>query len=88
MIYLSDVQKGNLVFSWTPVAFDAYCSSMRYIITSDCGTCPTFTNMTTATCSDVQLTTNAVTCHFRVSSDICDLPENPSSPVEVTLKGI
>jgi hypothetical protein len=85
-IYLSDAQKGKLVFSWTPVAFDADCFSVQYSIISDCGTCM-ITNMTTATCSDLQLSTNAVTCHFSVSSAICDLPGDPSSLVPVTLKG-
>ena len=46
--------------------------------------------MTTATCSDLQLSTNAVLCQFRLSSVACDLVENPSTvpPVSVTLKGI
>jgi hypothetical protein len=88
IIYLSDVQKGKLVFSWTPVALDADCFSVQYSITSDCGTCTiTKFNMTTATCSDLQLSTNAVTCHFSVSSAICDLSGDTSSPVPVTLKG-
>ena len=64
------------------------CSTLQYIIASDCGVCPSVTNMTTATCSDLQLTTNAVLCHFRVSSRACDLVGNPSSPTAVTLKGI
>ena len=84
-IYLVDAQKEELLFSWTPVASND-CSGQKYSITSDCGTC-TITNMTTATCSDFQLTTNAVTCHFSVSSVVCDQAGDPSSPVSVTLKG-
>ena len=64
------------------------CSTLKlgYNITSDCGTC-VITNMTTATCSDLQLSTNASVCHFRVSSLVCDQAGDPSSPVAVTLKG-
>ena len=85
-LYLADAQQGRLVFNWTPVISN--CSTLQYNITSDCGTCYTFTNATTATCSDLQLTTNAVLCHFRVSSRACDLVGNSSSPIAVTLKGI
>ena len=44
--------------------------------------------MITAACSDLQLTTNAVVCHFRVSSVVCGHTGNPSPPLSVTLKGI
>ena len=82
-IYLADAQPGTLVFSW--IASD--CSNLMYNITSDCGTCPTVTHMTTATCSNLQLLTKAVLCHFKISSVACGLIGNPSSPVVVTLKG-
>ena len=75
-----------LAFNWTPVISN--CSTLQYSIVSDCGTCPTVTNMTTATCSDLQLTTNASLCYFRVTSRACDLTGSPSSPTAVTLKGI
>ena len=84
-IYLADAQPGTLVFNWTPVIFN--CSTLQYSIASDCGACPSVTNMTSAMCSDLQMTTNAVVCHFRVSSRACGLVGNPSSPTAVTLKG-
>ena len=84
-IYLADAQKEKLVFSWNSVASNN-CSALNYTITSDCGSC-TITNMTIATCSDLQLTTNAVTCHFSINSDVCNQAGDPSSPVTVTLKG-
>ena len=85
-IYLTDAQPGTLVFNWTPVITN--CSTLQYSIISDCGTCPTITNATTAICSDFQLTTNANLCNFSVSSRACDLTGNPSSPIVVTLKGM
>ena len=84
-IYLADAQPGALVFNWTAI-FN--CSTLQYTIASDCGACPTVTNMTTAICSDLQLTTNAVLCHIRVSSRACNLVGIPSLPIGVTLKGI
>ena len=50
--------------------------------------CPTATNKTTGTCSDLQLTINPAVCHFRVGSQTCSLTGNLSSPVTVTLKSI
>ena len=84
-IYLADARPGTLVFNWIPVISN--CSMLQYNISSDCGTCPTVTNATTAICSDLQLTTNASLCHFRVSSRACDLLGNPSSSFAVNLKG-
>lgn len=83
-VYLANVQPGRLVFSWTA----SNCSSLLYNIISDCGICPSVTNKTTATCYDLQLMTNASTCHFRISSFVCDLAGNPSFPIPVILKGM
>ena len=81
-LYLADVQPGTLVFDWTPTISN--CSTIQYniITTSECGACPIVTNMTTATCSGIQPTTesDAVLCHIRVSSHACNLVGNPSLP--------
>ena len=84
-IYLADARKDELLFSWTHVASSG-CFSPTYNISSDCGTC-TITNVTMATCSDLQVTTDASVCHFGVNSVVCDQAGNPSSPVAVILKG-
>jgi hypothetical protein len=81
-IYLAHAQPGALVFNWT-----SNCSTLKYDITSDCGTCPPITNATTATCSDLQLTTDITLCNFRVSSVACDFVGNRSPPFVVMLKG-
>lgn len=87
---LADVQPGKLVFNWTPVI--SSCSTLQYDVTStsNCGSCTVVANTSvttvTATCSDLPLTTDAVTCHFRVRSCACGLVGNPSSPVALTLK--
>jgi hypothetical protein len=88
IIYLSGASEDELEFSWTPVASDIYCSSLLYRIASDCGTCQYYiTSETIANCFDLQLTTSAIECHFRVSSVVCDLSGDPSFPVAVILKG-
>ena len=81
-VHLTDVRPGQVTFTWTSVS-SSYCSVnfVNYSITSDCGVCPTTTNMTTVTCSDLQLSTEPVECTFRVSSVVCDLTGNPSEPV-------
>ena len=86
-VYLSDASEDKLEFLWTPVASDINCSSLVYNITSDCGTCLFVTSETITNCSDLQLTTSAMECHFSVSSVVCDLSGDPSSPVAVMLKG-
>ena len=85
-LHLTDAQPGKLTFNWSSVISNN-CSIPLYNITSDCGICPTVTNITTVTCSDLQLTTNVDTCHFRVSTQTCNLTGNLSSSVTVTLKG-
>ena len=87
-VYVADARTGTLVFNWTPVISNCSTAFLQYSITSDCGACPTVTNLTTATCSDLQLSTNAVMCQFSVSSHACGLVGNSSSPTAVTLKGI
>ena len=39
------------------------------------------------TCSNLPLTTSAITCLFRASSDVCGFVGNPSFPIAVILKG-
>ena len=58
-----------LVFDWSdPVAPD--CSAIHYnVLSSDCGSCPTTTNHTTVTCTDVP--TKDSTCTFAVWRVIC-----------------
>ena len=87
-LFLVDVQPGTLVFNWTSA--NSNCSTLQYNVTttSECGACPTVTNTTTATCSGIQLTTDAVLCHIRISSRTCNLVGNPSLPTTVSLKGI
>ena len=83
----ADVHAGQVMLTWTSVS--SFCSSVSYSITSDnCGICPATTNTTTATCFDLQLSTEPVACTFRVSSMVCDLTGNPSEPVVVTIKGM
>ena len=84
-INLAEVQPGKLIFNWTSTI--STCSTVQYNIASDGGSCPVVTNMTTVTCSDLQLTANANVCHFRVSNRACGLVGTSSSPVAVTLKG-
>lgn len=84
-IHLADAQPGKLTFNWTSSTSNS--STLQYDIASDCGTCPTVANMTTATCSNLQVSTNTSLCHFRVSTLACNLAGFLSPPTAITLKG-
>ena len=78
-VSLARIGQGQLIFNWT----DYLCSSVEYIISSDCGDCPHSTNTTAATCSGLQLPTIAdgIVCSFQVSSMACGITGNSGSPV-------
>ena len=63
-----------LTFTWSPVAPDYEYSVFNYtynILASNCGSCPTTTNYTTVTCTDVP--TNGSTCTFAVQAVVCEV---------------
>ena len=69
-IYINEVglNPNWLTFQWNSVAPD--CSTVHYNINaSNCGSCPTTTDHTNATCTDVQ--TNGGVCTFTVSVVVC-----------------
>ena len=58
----------ELEFTWSPVALT--CPIIHYnILASNCGSCPTVTNYTTITCTDIP--TNGRTCEFAVQTVVC-----------------
>ena len=71
----------HLTFSWSSVAPD--CPVIHYnILASNCGSCPTTTNHTSVTCTDVP-TENSV-CIFAIQTVLCGtLIGNESDPVIV-----
>ena len=83
-LYISsaDFSSRELTFKWSPVAPD--CPAIHYNISaSNCGSCPTTTNHTTVTCTDVP--TVGSVCTFAVQTVVCgNVTGNYSSPVEVT----
>ena len=73
---------GYFIFSWSAAASE--CSAVHYnILASNCGSCPTTTNHTTITCTDVP--TDGSTCVFAVQTVVCgNLAGNYSDMVTVT----
>ena len=64
----TDLVSKQLMFVWSPVAPD--CPTVHYnILASNCGSCPTTTNHTTVTCTDVP--TDGSTCIFAVQTAVC-----------------
>ena len=80
----------KLTFNWKAVRGD--CSTLRYLIESDCGTCPVNSVATTSATCSFQLPLTSASgpnfCNFSVRSIICnDVIGSKSIPVNVTLKG-
>ena len=72
----------HLTFSWSPVAPD--CSAIHYnILASNCGSCPTTTNHTEITCTNVP--TDGSECTFAVQTVACgNITGNTSDPISIT----
>ena len=74
----------ELAFRWSPVASD--CPAIRYnILASNCGSCPTTTNYTTVTCTDIP--TNNSVCIFAIQTVVCgNVTGNANNPIRVGVK--
>ena len=72
-----------LTFHWKRTATD--CSTVHYNInSSNCGSCPTATNRTSVTCTNIP--TNGGECVFAVSTVVCEnIIKNQSGKINVTL---
>ena len=64
----ADIASRQLIFSWSPVAPD--CPAIHYnILASNCGSCPTTTNHTTVTCTNIPPDYSG--CIFAVQTVVC-----------------
>ena len=83
-VHISAINFGSrqLEFIWSSVAPD--CPAIHYnILASNCGSCPTTTNHTNVTCTDVP--TNGSVCTFAIRSAVCgDITGNISDTVSIT----
>ena len=76
----ADFVSGKLTFSWSTV-----CPAIRYnILASNCGSCPTTTNYTNVTCTDIP--TNNSVCIFTIQTVVCgNISGQMSYPVMVSV---
>ena len=77
-VYISAIDIGSrkLGFAWSPATPD--CPVIPYnILTSNCGSCPTTTNYTNATCADVP--SDGSMCLFVVQPVVCGDTNGTSS---------
>ena len=74
----------TITWIWSPVAPD--CPAVYYnILASNCGSCPTTTNHTTVTCTDIPIYDSM--CSFAVQTVVCgNITANPSKEILVILK--
>ena len=84
-VQLTNVQPGQITFNWTSV--DTLCDSVSYnIIASNCGQCPSTTNNTTATCTDV--VASGQVCTFIIQAVVCGtITGSQASPTTVIMEG-
>ena len=77
-----DFQSNQLTFNWNPVAPD--CQAVEYhILASNCGSCPTTTNYTSVTCTDV---TSDGMCIFFVETVVCgSVATNQNDTLNITI---
>ena len=84
-LHISHINFGSrqLTFSWSPVALE--CPVVQYVINqSNCGSCSTITNHTSATCIDVP--TNKSACTFAIQTVICgDMVGDTSNSLTINL---
>ena len=79
----ADLVSRYLTFTWSSGVPD--CPAIHYnILASNCGSCPTTTNHTTVTCTDIA--TNNRVCTFAVQAVFCgNITGNLSDPISVTV---
>ena len=86
-VSLTNVGPELLEFSWSQL--NSECSTVQYLITSDCGNCSRYvSDEPFATCSNLQLSDTMKNCLFSVTSMTRGFNGTPSTSLTVTLKGI
>ena len=81
----ADLNSRQLSFEWRAVAPN--CPAITYnILASNCGSCPTTTNHTTVTCTDMPINGNS--CTFALETVVCGhIIGNKSDTIQAALKG-
>ena len=83
-IALGDFGLNEITFSWNPVAPN--CPAVHYdILASSCGSCPTTTNHSKVTCTDIP--TDGSMCLFAITVICGDITGNVSDAAQGVLKG-
>ena len=84
-ISLDIVRKGQLHFTWDPVA--PACYALQYNINaSNCGRCPSTTISTSITCTDVEVDGEEI-CRFGISTVVCSDVIGVEKELEIILSG-
>ena len=82
-----DTSLKQISFSWSPVVPD--CPAIHYnILATNCGSCPTSTNHTTVTCTDIPYDNSIILCNFVVQTVMDENMIGGSTTYEVEIKNI
>ena len=86
-ISTADFVSKVFTFSWSPVAPECPAAIHYNILASNCGSCPTTTNHTTVTCTDVPI--NGSMCLFAIQAVVCEnITGNTSDPIHIYSKNL
>ena len=84
-VHISNIDTGlrQLTFSWSPVGPD--CPAIHYnILASNCGSCPTTTNHTNVTCTEVPTDDHVNKCKLAIQTVVCgNITGNFSNPIGI-----
>lgn len=78
-----DLNPPELTFEWNPVSPN--CLALHYVISFNCGICPSITTNTTAVCTEIQL--GMSNCTFTIQTNVCDSLIGDTTQIPLVLKG-
>ena len=86
-IHVEDIAPQQLTFSW--IGHNTSCDTLHYnIMSRNCGNCPTSSNSTSVTCTNVIVKENVSMCSLAVQTVVCNnIVGKETLPVVLKLNG-
>ena len=77
----------EITFTWNPIPTECSAAIHYNILASNCGSCPTTTNHTNVTCTDIPTNgSRSITCSFAVRTVVCgNITGNVSEPLMINI---
>ena len=81
---VTDLNPPELTFEWNPVSHN--CLALHYIISFNCGVCPSITMNTTAVCTEILNQLGVSNCTFTIQTSVCDSLIGDATHIPLILK--